>query len=374
MILKEHMKIVYGVSVLAGTIIGAGLFSLPYIASVVGIYWMIAYIVVIGAVSLLIHYFFGEVSLKTPDFRRFPGFARYHLGKKAEKVAYVSGVLGLLGAILAYIILGGEFLHTLFSPVVGGNILFYTGVITFLGAYFIYFGIKGISKVQTWGLIFFFVLLLSMLVRGWGSFSLDNLMYVREGAFDLFLPYGALLFALWGASLIPEIEEMLGEEKNKLTLVVFIGVVVSVIVSIFFTFLILGISGDSVTPNALGGLKDSLSNGVVSIALIFGVVATFTSFVAIGLTLKKIFWYDLKIDKRISWAITCFVPFLLFLFGARDFISVIGTVGAVMIAVDATLVCIIYEKIKSKKVRFLTYPLIVAFLFGIIYELIYFIR
>lgn len=368
------MKIVYGVSVLAGTIIGAGLFSLPYIASVVGIYWMIAYIVVIGAVSLLIHYFFGEVSLKTPDFRRFPGFARYHLGKKAEKVAYVSGVLGLLGAILAYIILGGEFLHALFSPVVGGNILFYTGVITFLGAYFIYFGIKGISKVQTWGLIFFFVLLLSMLVRGWGSFSLDNLMYVREGAFDLFLPYGALLFALWGASLIPEIEEMLGEEKNKLTLVVFIGVVVSVIVSIFFTFLILGISGDSVTPNALGGLKDSLSNGVVSIALIFGVVATFTSFVAIGLTLKKIFWYDLKIDKRISWAITCFVPFLLFLFGARDFISVIGTVGAVMIAVDATLVCIIYEKIKSKKVRFLTYPLIVAFLFGIIYELIYFIR
>ena len=367
------MRIIYGVSILAGTIVGAGLFSLPYITSVVGIYTILFYILLLGIVSLLIHLFLGAVSLNTPDFMRLPGFAKYHLGKGAQKVAYLSGILGMMGAVLAYIVLGGVFTYSLFSPTLGGGEVLYTTLYFLIGAYFIFFGIKAISKVQLLGLVFFFVLLFFILLRGWSFISLENIFYTKEGAFDLFLPYGPLLFALWGGSLIPEIEEMLGEDKKKLPLVISLGIFVALLISVLFIFLIFSITGPNTTSDALSGLKGSLGNGVISLALLFGVITTFTSFVAIGLTLKKIFWYDLKINKHLSWAMTCIIPFLLYLLGARDFVLVIGTVGAVMIAIDAILVSFMYEKIKSKKVRFITYPLIIVFLIGIVYEVVYYL-
>jgi len=368
------MKTLYGIAILAGTIIGAGLFSLPYITSVVGIQVILGYLFVLGIVSVLVHYFLGEISLKTPDYLRLPGFAKYHLGKKAQKIAYVSGILGMMGAILAYIILGGEFLHALFSPVFGGDITAYTTVYFAVSALIIFFGISAVSKVEFWGIIVFIVFLLLTFIRGFEDISINNLFFIREGAFDFFLPYGAILFALWGGALIPEIEEALGtkKDKKKLRTIIPAGIIFSIIISIFFIVIVLGITGEYTTKDALVGLENYLGNSITSLMLGFGLVVIFTSLITIGLTVKKILWYDLKLSKNISWALACFIPFLFFLVGVKDFIVVIGIVGATMIAVDAVLILLMYEKVKSKKVRLITYPLIFMFLIGIIYEVVYF--
>ncbi len=347
---------------------------MPYITSVVGVGVMLGYIVFIGTVSILIHYFLGEVCLKTPDFLRLPGFAKHHLGKNAQKIAYVSGILGLLGAVLAYIILGGEFLTALLSPIFGGGVVWYTTIYFLISTFFIYSGIKAISKLEFLGIIVFLVLLIVTFVRGFEEIAIENLFFIREGEFDFFLPYGALLFALWGGALVPEIEETLslGKERKKLLKIIPIGIILSLFISLFFIVIVLGITGEHTTREALVGLESYLGNSIVSLMLVFGLLVIFTSLVAIGLTLKKILWYDLKINKDVSWAITCMVPFILFLVGVKDFIMVIGIVGATMIAVDAILILLMYEKIKEKKVRLITYPLIFLFILGIIYEVVYF--
>jgi len=370
----NSMKTLYGVAVLAGTIIGAGLFSLPYITSVVGIQIIIGYLFILGIVSILIHYFLGEVSLKTPDYLRLPGFARYHLGKKAQKIAYLSGILGMMGAVLAYIILGGEFLHALFAPLFGGGVTAYTTIYFAVSALVIFFGIKAISKLEFWGIIAFLFFLFLTFMRGAGDIDLDNLFFVREGAFDFFLPYGAILFALWGGALVPEIEEMLGKdgEKGKLKFVIPAGIILSIFISILFIVIVLGITGEHTTRDALVGLENYLGNSVSSLMLGFGLLVIFTSLITIGLTVKKILWYDLGLSEHASWALACFLPFLLYLLGVKDFIVVIGVVGAVMIAIDAILISLMYEKVKTKRVRLLTYPLIFMFVLGIIYEVIYF--
>lgn len=368
--MSKFKTFVYAVSVLSGTIIGVGLFSLPYITAKVGFWIMLGYFLVLGFLVILVHLFFGEVALKTPDFKRFPGFAKIHLGNWGRNAAVISTILGLVGAMLAYLIVGGEFLKEILSPVFGGDATFYTIIYFTLGAAVIYWGIKAIAKVEFWGLILFFLILVGIFFKGQNFISNANLFPAPDFAY-FFLPYGAILFSLWGAALIPEIEEMLGPHKKMLRTIIPVAVFIPIIVYLFFLYLILGITGPATTESALTGLKDRLGDGVVTLALIFGVITTFTSFLTLGLTLKKVLWYDLKIGEKTAWAITCFTPLILFLAGVKSFIAVIGVVGGVMLAVDGILILLMYQKINPKK-KWIAYPLILVFLGGLVYSFIYF--
>jgi hypothetical protein len=100
----------------------------------------------------------------------------------------------------------------------------------------------------------------------------------------------------------------------------------------------------------------------------------FTCFIALGLNLKNIFHYDLKIRKNLAWLIACFVPLTLFLIGLRNFIPIVSFIGAIMLGIDGILILLMYRKIKTGFLRTLTYPLILVLLIGIIYEIIYFIK
>jgi len=365
------MKVIYAIATLSGTIIGVGLFSLPFITLKVGFWVMLGYFLVLGTLVILIHLFFGELALKTPDLKRLPGFAKFHLGKWGEKIAFLSSTLGIFGAILAYIIVGGEFLAELMGPFFGGGNLVWTLFYFSAGAILIFFGIKAISKVEFWGLVLFFIILIAIFFRGQTFLRIENLFPFPDFS-QLFLPYGAILFSLWGAALIPEVEEMLGEKKDLLKKIIPFAILIPIFVYLFFIYLILGITGSQTTESALIGLRNFLGDRIVSLGLFFGVLTTFTSFIALGLTLKKVFWYDLKIDKNLAWLITCFPPLILFLIGIRKFIPVISFVGGVMLGIDGILTLLMYRKINPKKI--LIYPLFLILLGGIIYEIIYFVK
>lgn len=362
-------KFIYPVATLSGTIIGVGIFSLPYMASKVGFLVMAGFFLILGSLVILIHLFFGELAIKTPDYKRLPGFAKFHLGNWGEKVAYVSTILGVFGAILAYLIVGGEFLANLFMPIFGGNLLIWTLFYFVIGAILIFCGIKVIAKVEFWGLILFFVILFVIFLKSFPQIKLANLFPSPDFS-QLFLPYGAVLFSLWAGDLIPEVEEMLGEKKELLKKIIPISILIPIFVYLLFIYLILGITGSQTTESALTGLRNFLGPGFFSLGLFFGVLATFTSFISLGLTLRKVFWYDLKIEKNLAWIITCFIPLILLLIGIKSFIPVINFVGGVMLGIDGILILLMYKKITQKK--FLVYPLILIFLVGIIYEIIYF--
>lgn len=363
---------VYAIATLSGTIIGAGLFALPYVALKVGFWVILGYFLVLGPLVILIHSFFGELALKTPDSKRLPGFAKFHLGNLAEKIALISTILGIFGAILAYLIIGGKFLTELFSPIFGGNDLNYTLLYFVLGALLIFFGTKAIARVEFWGLVGLFVILILIFFRGFPQINIQNLFPEPDWS-SFFLPYGIILFSLWGVGLIPEAEEILGKRKNLLKKIIPIAVLIPIAVYFFFIYLILGITGPQTTESALTGLRNFLGNEIISLALFFGVLTTFTSFIALGLTLKKVFWYDLKIEKNLAFAITCFIPLILFLIGVRQFIPVMAFVGGVMLGIDGILILLMYQKIRPER-KFLIYPLALIFLGGIVYEIMYFLR
>src|SRR3989344_1200890 len=167
-------KFIFALSTLSGTIIGVGLFSLPYIASKVGIWLILGYFFVLGGIVILIHLLFGEVALKTPDYHRLPGYAKIYLGKWGEKITFLTAILSLWGALLAYLIVGGKFLTSLFLPLLGGNESLYTILYFAAGALLIYFGIRAIAKVEFLALILFFLVLLMIFLKGFSFLKLDN--------------------------------------------------------------------------------------------------------------------------------------------------------------------------------------------------------
>ena len=263
-------------------------------------------------------------------------------------------------------------MEQLLAPYLNGGYEFYVLIYFAVGALLIFGGIKAVSKIEFWALFAFFIVLGLIGWQGWPAVDISNLFAKSGGAKDFFLPYGAILFALWGASLIPEIEEMLQGAKHLVKRVVSVSIFISAAVYLVFIFLVLGISGFLTSPEAVAGLKDKLGDGVVFLTIIFGLLTTFTSFITLGLTLKKIFNYDLGFSRSFSWAIACFAPLVLFFAGLKDFIKVIGFVGAVMLAVEGILIILMYNKIKKKWL--LTLPLILFLVAGIVYEIFYFVN
>jgi len=376
MIVRAELKtFFYPLAVMCNTIIGVGIFGLPYVAAKVGLPLMFGYFLVIGALIAVIHLMFCEVALKTPDYKRLGGFARIYLGKWGAAVAIVSNIIGFFGIMVAFMIVGGQFLYEFASPLLGGDQAAYSFLYFLAGALLIYFGINIVSRVGLWGLAMFFAIFAILAFKGMPFFTSQNLAAHTGAAGDFLLPYGAVLFALWASSSIPEVEEMLGRKNRKdlLKPVMIAASLIALVTYFLFVVMIVGITGPSTTQSAFIGLKQVLGNGAMSLFFLFGVVTSFTSFIIVGLTLKKILVYDVRIEKHVAWALTAIVPIILFLSGFKNFIDIFSLVGGVLLGLDGILIILMYQKIRPAR-KLATYPLLLIFVGGIIYELAYYLK
>ena len=103
-------------STLIGTIVGAGIFGLPYVISKSGVIPGIFYFLLLGGSVMLLHLLFGEICLRTGEKHRLMGYASMYLGGWARTLAALATIAGSVGALLVYIIFGGDFLVIAASP------------------------------------------------------------------------------------------------------------------------------------------------------------------------------------------------------------------------------------------------------------------
>ena len=362
-------------AVFVGTIIGVGIFGLPWVALKSGFFVLLIHFILLGALAIFIHLILGDIILSTPGKHRFPGYVRIYLGPFWSRLALACVSLGLFGAQLAYLVAGGNFLFNLLGPFLGGSVLVYTLIFFSIGALLIYKGIKGVSWVELLIALFFFILLGFLLVSAMPHIKAQNLISFHSKFF--LYPYGIILFSLWGSSILPEIKEMLKGKKREFKKVIISGIILSIIVYLLFSAVILGVCGQNTTEDSITGLTNVLSPGIVRAGLIFGIITCFSSFLAIGLTLKKIFWYDVHIPEKISWAITVSLPLILFLMGLRQFIDIISLSGAIAMGIQGFIIILLYKvfmkKKFSKKITSFYFIFSILFALGAIAEIFYFI-
>jgi len=360
-------KFLEALAVFAGTIVGAGIFGLPFIASKSGFGIIIFYFIVLTFLVIAIHLLLAEVSRDTQKICRIPGYAEEYLGKGWRNFSLIVSSTGLIGSLLAYLILGGKFMASYFSSYFNGPEAIFTLIFFALGAILIYKGIKSIAKTEVIMIAIFVLILFLFLTRGLPFLDLKNLATFNPRY--LAFPYGAIIFSLWGLTLVPEIKELVERNRKQLRLVIISGIILASLCYLSFIFIILGVSGSRTSPDALSGFVSIVGNHAAKLGFVFGLLTVFTSFIALGLTLKKILQYDLKLPEKTSWAIACFSPLFLYFAGIKNFIEVISLTGAIALGLEAIIVIFIYKTFLKKRFQrqapIWIYPLAAFFLIGL---------
>ena len=197
---------------------------------------------------------------------------------------------------------------------------------------------------------------------------------------QFFLPFGVILFALSGELVIPSMENLLEKEKHLLKKAIIWGTAIPIFLYFLFTLIAVGVAGQNITENAILGLGNFLGQKILLLGTIFGTLSITTSFLNIGLTLKRIYIFDFGLNKFFSWLLTLFVPFFIFLSKAGSFIQIIGITGAISIGFSGIIIMLCYLKAKKnggEKPAYslnvsnpLLYLIITIFGLGIIYQII----
>ena len=368
------LKLIKAVSVFVGTVIGAGIFGIPYIVNKSGMVPGFFYFLILGGVVLLIHLFFGEAFLRTKESCRLPGLAQKYLGNWGKIFVMISVVSGLIGALLAYLILSGDFLKILFSPFSDLSAIQLAAIFWVVMSYLIFRGIKLIASIELLTNLIFFSANAAILFFILPKLDLSNVKILEMSG--IFLPFGVILFSLVGWSAIPEIADFFktSPEKRKIKRTIILSTALVVPFYLVFVLAVLGAVGGNISQDTLSSLAPFLGPKIIFLAVLAALVTLADSILVLGLHLKNTFVYDLKLSKRLATAIACGVPFLLFLMGFRDFIGTIGFVGTVVGVIEGVAIILIFKRAKRlgnrepeysfKAPSLLLYLLIAALILG----------
>lgn len=373
---KTMKNFLFAVATLMGTIVGLGMFGIPYVASKAGFFVGVIYLLVLGLVMMLVHLIIGEIVERTKEKHRLTGYIEKYLGIQSKRAVGAIIIFAIYAALLAYIIVAGKFLEIMTGGLWSSFILglIFWAIIT----PFILRGIKtiGIVELVMAGLLLLFAGVL--FVFGAKDINVQNFSSFNPASF--FLPYGVIIFAMDGGVAVPEIRELLKLDGKVYKRAIIVGTLIPIFVYLLFMVMVVGVSGDHTTEEALAGLTSSLGTGVVKIGAIFGLLAIITSYLTLGSNLKHTFEYDWRMNKFFSSFLITAVPIALFILGIQKFIEIISFSGAVFAAIIFIFTFLVYLRAKKhgdqapgyalNLPKFAIWLLIGLFALGGVYEII----
>ena len=359
-------------ALLFGTAIGAGVLAIPYIVSKSGFLSGLIIILILGLAILFLNLFLGEVILRTKGNHQIPGYAEKYLGK----IISCSMLLGIYGAITAYLIGEGQVLSSIFGLTpMKFSIIFFCII-----AILVFIGLKAITRSEMIfsSLVISLIVLISIFSFTSDKFNVSNL--AEFNLYTILLSYGVVLFAFLGTAALPEMKEVLTKNKKKLKKAIIIGSLIPLLVYILFTLATIGITGLNTTEVATIGLGSLLGKHILIFGSLFAAFAMFTSSLTLSLAMKEIFMYDYKIKPVSSWALTIFIPLAIFISGARSFVNILGITGALIGSIDCILIVLMFWRAKKLgdrtpeynlgKKQIIGFLLILIFLIGMLSKIL----
>ncbi len=369
------------VTTLVGTIVGAGILGIPYVVAKAGFLVGFILMLLLGGAFIFLNLFAGEVVLRTKEQHQLTGYAGKYLGKNGKRIMTFTMLFAIYGALTAYLIGEGETLHAIFQF---GEPLYYSLIFFVLGVFIIWRGMKSTGKAELILISLLFLVVIFIAIFSYQNLDFTNLTFFDFG--KLFLPYGIILFAMMGSPAIPEMQEVLGKEKQLMKKAIIVGTAIPIVLYIVFTLVIMGLVGvdqfEVLAPNeriATVALSLYAHPLLGILANLLAVLSMFTSFLTLGMALKQVYEYDYAISRSVSMLLTFAIPLIIVIFNLTTFIAVLGITGSIAGGLDGILITLMYWKAKRLGERKPEYSmskytgvgclLIFLFVVGILYQL-----
>lgn len=365
--MKSSKKVIYATFTLVGTIVGVGTFGLPYSVQKIGVFPGIFLLIFLGLVTITIGIVYSKIALATKKFHQLPEYASMYLGKCGRILTTLTMLLTIWGAILAYIIIGGDFIST-FAMHLKLDIhisqfqisIIFASIITLI----VLLKTNVFAKVQSLFVVILLLILGGIIIKGLPDIQVNNI--TNSSFTEIASTYGVTLFALGGISAIPMLEEIIGDGNKKIMKATVLGYVITIILYSLFTITVIGILGDQVSEDAISNLSNVFGLSTFLLLLSGALLSIITSYLSLGFILKEMFFLDFKFKHLLAWLLTCVPPILLYTVGISDFIQVIGIVGSIGMGINAIVILEIWRRIsKSKKFIILQIPLTILYIAGI---------
>ncbi|MBU4360575.1 hypothetical protein L6278_00125 [Candidatus Parcubacteria bacterium] len=342
---KKELPLLQATSTLIGTIIGAGILGIPYVFAKAGFWTGVVVLAVITFAMLAMKLMFGEITLRTYGNHQISGYVEKYLGKFWKNLTSIILILTISGSILAYFIGIGEVLAEIFK----GSAFIWGFAFYILASIFLYFGLKLIKNIELIFTGIIFLIVLTILFLSQQHFELGNL-----ANFDfskLLIPYGVVLFACSGIIAVPEVRKILSRREYLFKKSILLGVLIPSVIYLIFAWIVVGVTGANTTEIATVGLGRIMGYKIIIIGNIFAFFTMATSFLTLGLGLKETFNFDFKIKHVWAWLLTIIMPLVIYASGLKNFIQILGLVGALGFGINGVIYIFTYWVARKKSER-----------------------
>jgi len=369
---NDSISYLYAITLIIGTIVGAGILGLPYIFAKAGFLAGILNLVIVGSAATLMSLYVGEVSLRTKEKHQLAGLAEVYLGKKWKIFMTIFEIFGTYTAVIAYLIGIGWALRDIFGF---GDPLIFSSIFFVIASPLVYLGIRRLGQSElliTFSKLTLVIIICTLLLP---YINTNNLNQINPS--KILLPFGLVLFASLGYSVIPEVKEILKNNQQKIFSAILIASIVSLSIYFIFTYTFVGVFGSRIEEIATKSMIEYKKLGDIFILL-----TMITPYLALSKVVEDVYINDWKLDKRLSWFITAFIPFIIFVFSNLDFVnllSISGTYAGGMMGLLTGFITLKARKSKTKPVyivpggNFLIYLTMAVFVSGMLfYSLILF--
>ncbi|MBI4033964.1 MAG: hypothetical protein HY378_00230 [Candidatus Brennerbacteria bacterium] len=359
------------VGLLSGTIIGAGIFSLPYLASRVGLATGFFYLIFFTLVYVAVHAMYGKILEAEKGEHQFFYLARKYFSGSLARLASFIVLAELIFVMLVYLVLAPTFARLLF----GSDGLIYVILFWLFGSIFIFAGLKVLEFADFAGVASILAIVLVIVLAGEGGLETPVLQPLDLKLF--FLPFGPLLFSLAGRPAMHKVIEVYRAAKARgtpfsLVRVAFWGTFLPSAVYLLFVFGVLRLN-PAVSPEALDSLV-SLPSYLVTLLGFLGLITLWTSYFMIGVNVKDILRLDLKKSSWFSAAAVLFSPLVLYSIGFKEFLPVITFTGSIFLALEGVFVIAMWRRaFPAHRLRWVSWPLYAVFLVALLYALYSFV-
>lgn len=325
-----------------GTMIGVGMFALPYAVAQVGFALGIAALLCVAVLNAVLLELYADLVLARGGKARFLHVVARELGSFGAWVASVAFIGSIYGALLAYCVFGGQFLRVVtfpFAPMTP-----HAAIIAFfvLGAVATVGGSLLVARIQRFLLPTFLSLLALLSVFALPSIDWSNFSGFAPEQFGVAL--GIMVFAFFGISAVPEARDFLGRASSTLPMVMRTSVAIVAVVYAVFVAAVIGVTGSVTTENAIHGLKNALGSNAYLLANLIALLVVLSVFMNLATALTNTYLYDLRLRFVTSWTLTMSVPFLFMLFGVTSLVAVLNISGGILASIAAMALIIAYER------------------------------